>query len=215
MQGDSADSGRSAITQPAPQRMLFYRDSLLPGQEAAFEAIERDAARFCAELSCPNVHLAIESLSGPKEVWWLTPYASEADKERIVAAYANNAPLSAALAAVTKRRVGVVGASAEVFTKYRPDLSRGAHWEVEGARFFVVTVTNGESPLPGCVYEAPDGARYVVRQAATRDAADDLARRAGPGTTVFAIRPYWGMPAQEWIAADPEFWKVSPVARQQ
>jgi hypothetical protein len=34
-----------------------------------------------------------------------------------------------------------------------------------------------------------------------------------PDTTLFAVRPYWGMPAQEWIAADPEFWKLSPMAR--
>ncbi|MGH7694985.1 MAG: hypothetical protein ACRENH_08390, partial [Gemmatimonadaceae bacterium] len=59
-----------------------------------------------------------------------------------------------------------------------------------------------------------DGTRYVVRLATTRGAADDLARKAGAGTTVFAIRPYWGMPAKEWIAADPEFWGASPMARQ-
>jgi hypothetical protein len=205
----------STVVESPPPRMLFYRDAILPGQEATYETIERDAARICAEMRCPNVHLAIESLSGPKEVWWLTPFTSEEDKQRILTAYANNVPLSTALAGITKRKEGVVAPPVEVFTNYRADLSRGATWEIARARFFVVTVTNGESPVPGSVFEAPDGTRYIVRLTATREAADDLARKAGAGTIVFAIRPYWGMPAKEWIAADPEFWKASPMAQRQ
>lgn len=205
----------STISQPAPARLLIVRDTLLPGHEATYEAIERDAAGICASLQCPNVHLAIESLSGPKEVWWLTPFIDEADKQRIIDAYAKNAPLTAALAGITKRREGIVGTSVEVFTTHRAELSRGAYWDVAGARFLIVTVTNGEAPLPGSVFETPDGTRYIVRLAPTRETADDLARKAGAGTTVFAIRPYWGMPAKEWIAADSDFWKVNPMARQQ
>ncbi|MFN2444524.1 MAG: hypothetical protein ABR606_02875 [Vicinamibacterales bacterium] len=25
-------------------------------------------------------------------------------------------------------------------------------------------------------------------------------------------RPYWGLPDGEWIASDPEFWNVNPIA---
>jgi len=203
----------SPMSQSAPPRLLIVRDTLLPGHEATYEAVERDAAGFCASLNCPNVHLAIESLSGPKEVWWLTPFIDEADKQRIIDAYAKNAPLTAALAEITKRREGIVSTSVEVFTTHRADVSRGASWEVSRARFLIVSVTTTASALPGSVYEAADGTRYVVRFAGTREAADALARKAGPGTTVFAIRPYWGMPAQEWIAADREFWKINPTSR--
>lgn len=200
--------------EPTPPRLLIVRDTLVAGQEAVFEVIEREAAGYCASLHCPNVHVAIESLSGPKEVWWLTPFIDEADKQRIIDAYAKNAALTAALAGITKRREGVVKTSVEVFTTHRADLSGGALWKIAGARFFIVTVTKGASALPGSVFETTDGTRYVVRLATTREAADDLARRAGAGTTVFAIRPYWGMPAKEWIADDPEFWSANPMARQ-
>ena len=204
----------ATIIEPAPPRLLIVRDTLVAGQEAAFETIEREAAGFCASLHCPNVHVAIESLSGPKEVWWLTPFIDEADKQRILDAYAKNAALTTALAGITKRREGIVAASTEVFTTHRADLSGGASWEIAGARFFIVTVTKGTSALLGLVFETDDGTRYVVRLATTREAADDLARRAGAGTTVFALRPQWGMPAKEWIAADPEFWIANPMARQ-
>jgi hypothetical protein len=33
-----------------------------------------------------------------------------------------------------------------------------------------------------------------------------------PGAIVFAVRPWWGHPAGERVAADPEFWKANPTA---
>ncbi|MGH7695344.1 MAG: hypothetical protein ACRENH_10195, partial [Gemmatimonadaceae bacterium] len=151
-----------SVSEPAPPRLLIVRDTLVAGQEETFEAIEREAAGYCASLQCPNVHVAIESLSGPKEVWWLTPFIDEADKQRILDAYAKNAALSTALAGITKRREGVVGTSTEIFTTHRADLSGSSPWEIARARFFIVTVTKGTSPPPGSVFEAADGTRYVV-----------------------------------------------------
>jgi hypothetical protein len=95
---------------------------------------------------------------------------------------------------------------------YRSDLSRSVPWRLAGVRFFVVTVTRRDRPPEGSVFEAPDGARFILRPVATRDEADLVAEVAGPETTTFAVRPYWGMPATEWIAADPEFWKSNPLA---
>jgi hypothetical protein len=64
------------------------------------------------------------------------------------------------------------------------------------------------------VFEAPDGGLFTFRPAGTRHEADILAAEPGPGTTIsLEVRPYWGMPAGDWIAADPEFWKPSPMAR--
>ncbi len=110
------------------------------------------------------------------------------------------------------RKQGLVGAPIEILANYRGDLSGKDSWKVGGTRFFVVTVTKGEAQA-GAVFEAADGRRFILRPATTRHQADALVAAAGPGTTVFAIRPYWGMPAKEWIAADPEFWKPNPMTR--
>jgi hypothetical protein len=100
------------MAQERPPRILqIYRDSLKRGSEAAFKAIEEDAARICADLKCPNPHLAIESLTEPKEVWWLTPYESEAEKQRVATGYANNPALMAALDGIGKRKKDVTAAS--------------------------------------------------------------------------------------------------------
>jgi hypothetical protein len=199
---------------PAPQHLLIHRDVLKPGVEATYKTIEEDAARFCAELKCPNCHLALESIKEPKEVLWLTAYDSDAEKQTIIDAYAANKPLTEALAGISRRREGLLSSDVDHFSAHRADLSRGDAWNPAGARFVVVTMTQRADRLEGSVYETPDGTRFVLRAFRARELADAAAAAAGAEAKVFAVRPYWGMPAQEWIAADPEFWNVNPTAAQ-
>ena len=78
-------------------------------------------------------------------MWWLTPYESEADIQRIADGYASNPSLVAALSEIAKRREGVIGVGTgfgtDVLATYRADLSRGAPWQLAGARFMVVAVS--------------------------------------------------------------------------
>jgi hypothetical protein len=187
--------------------LLIHRDVLKPGVEATYRAIEEDAARICAELKCPNPHLAIESVTPPTEVLWLTAFESEAEKQQIIDAYAANQPLTDALAVISKRREGLLTTDVDIFVAHRADLSRGAPWNPEAARFVVVTMTKRDDRFEGSTFEAPDGTRYALRAFKTRQPAEAAATAIGREARVFAVRSYWGMPAREWIAADPEFWQ--------
>src|SRR4029453_3081750 len=53
-----------AIDAP-PWMLQIARETLHPGGEDQYREIEEDAARICAELGCPNAHLAVESLTRP------------------------------------------------------------------------------------------------------------------------------------------------------
>jgi hypothetical protein len=189
--------------------LQIHRDRVRPGREAVYRAVEEEAARLCVEHGCPHPHLAIESLAGPVEVWWLNAFESEADRERVVAAYASNGPLSAALAEIHGRRQGLLESDIDVFAQYKPHMSRGVQLTVRGTRFMAVTVTRGDDLPDGAVFETSDGTRYVFAPTTTAETA--LASGV-EDTIVFAVRPYWGMPAREWIAADVEFWKSNPTA---
>ena len=198
--------------QQAPPRYLYiYRDSLKSGVDSAYRSIEADAARICAEFKCPNPYLGLESLSGPHEAWWVNGFARVADTARVVKAYAANRPLMQALDSVAKRKASLIGTPVQGFGVFRPELSRGRAWSVAGARFAVVTVTRSRRPAQGSVWQVADSTLYVFRPARTLRRAKALARRLG--ARVFAIRPYWSMPAREWVAADPEFWRRAPAPR--
>lgn len=201
-----------ATPERPPQILQIYRDSVKEGGEAAYKAIEEDAARICADLRFPHPHLAIESLTGPKEVWWLNAFESEAERKQVTVDYAKNPALVAALEGIAKRKENVTGTPVNVVAGYRADLSRGFLWNPSGARFVVVTVTNEDLRIEGAFFEAPDGTQFILRPVGTRSEAEVLAKATGAETTVFAVRPYWGMPAKEWIDADPEFWKSNPMS---
>ena len=80
-------------------------------------------------------------------------------------------------------------------------------------RFLVITVTKGNRRMDGTVFETADGTKFVLLPAKTRKEADTKAAALGSEARVFAVRPYWSMPAREWVAADPVFWQPSPAAK--
>jgi hypothetical protein len=193
--------------------LQVYRDTVKPGQEERYRAVEEDAARICARHGFPNPHLAIESLTGPKEVWWLNAFASESARQGVVKDYEGNPDLVGALGEITRRRQELIGAPIDLLAQYKPDLGHGRPWDPAGARFFVVTVTRGTVEALASVFEAPDGTRFFLTPTRTQAEAESTAAARGGETRVFAVRPYWGMAAKEWIAADPEFWSTNPMAR--
>jgi hypothetical protein len=193
-------------TQPA-QILQIYRDFLKPGSDAAYREIEESAARICARMKCPNPYLAIESLTEPIEVWYLNGYASAAHETTVARGYQENAPLMAALDPIPKRKAGLILAPLNIRTTYRADLTRGRPWRIGEGRFIVITVTKGTRPAESTVFEAEDGTQFIVRPVQTRDDADAIAKDAGADTKVFAVRPLMSMPAQDWIARDPNFWQ--------
>jgi hypothetical protein len=118
----------------------------------------------------------------------------------------SNGPLMAALSDVRRRREGLLDIDIDVFAHYRPELTRGGPWNIAGARFVTVTIATRDDLPEGAVFEANDGTRYVFAPVATEQDARAAAGRGGEDAIVFAVRPWWGMPARDWIAADPEFW---------
>jgi hypothetical protein len=199
------------LAQQAPPRFMYiYRDSLKYGVDSAYGAIEDEAAQICADLECPNPYLGLESLSGPHEAWWLNTFADERDTTRVVKAYAQ-APLMQALGGIAKRKEPLVGTPIQGFAVYRAELSRGRLWSVAGVRFVLVNLTRNRQISDGLVWEMADSTLYIFRWASNRRQAEALARE--PGTKILAVRPNWSMPAPEWVAADPAFWRLAPAPR--
>jgi hypothetical protein len=90
-----------------------------------------------------------------------------------------------------------------VMAHHRPDLTRGLPWALGTGRFLVVTIASNARQVDGTVFETPKGSRVIFVPAATRPEAAAL---GGTESRILAVRPSWSFPAQEWIAADPEFW---------
>src|SRR5689334_16593057 len=88
---------RGRRTVRPPHILQIYRESLRPGSEAAYCAIEEDTARQAATLGCPHPYLGAESITGSREVWWFNGYESPAEQKQVYDDYAKNMRLMAAL----------------------------------------------------------------------------------------------------------------------
>ena len=200
----------SALAPPHPPQILeVAREYLKPDAVPAIHKIEVDAAQICIRLKFPHRYLVIESLTGPKEFWYLNAFDSQADLDEVGRQYEGNKALTSALAENLKRKAPYLAAeSTNVFLHYRPELSGGTPWVMGHGRFLVTAWTKGSAAAAGTVFEGPNGKRLVIRAAQTRAEAESMAAAAGVGTHVFAVHPELGWPDEKWVAADPEFWRV-------
>lgn len=200
----------SALSQAhSPQILEVAREYLRPGAAQAVHKIEVDAAQICIRLKFPHCYLVLESLTGPKEFWYLNAFDSQAELDAVSREYEGNKALTSALAENLKRKAPYLAAeSTNVFLNYRPELSGGTPWVMGHGRFLVTAWTKGSASTGGTVFEGPDGNRLVIRAVRTRAEAESMAAAAGAGTHFFAIHPELGWPDEEWVTPDPEFWRV-------
>jgi len=217
-----------------PQILEVYREFWKPGNVAAGRKIEVEASQICVELKCPHPYLGLESVTGPKEAWFLNGFVSSTEQTQVGEDYQKNPALIEALNKILARKKPLSRADdINVFAHYQPSLSRGAPWSLGRGRFLVITVTKRD-PAPngnpvidgtardgttrdgtardGTAFETEDGTRFIFSPARTRREANARAAAAGPETRVFAVRPYWSLPSRDWVATDPSFWKDRPTA---
>jgi hypothetical protein len=196
-----------AVATPSPI-LYIAREPLVAGRENAYREIEEETGRLSARLGCPHPYLAMESLTGPKEIWWFNAFDSPEDQSQIAEAYQKNTLLSAALKKNRDRKAPVTGKVIEVVAQYRPDLTSGVPWILGHARFLVIAVNKDPPSSAGTVFQAADGTFFVFSPARTRKQADRLAASI-PGSTVVVVRPSFSFPAKDWVAADPRFWRAN------
>jgi len=200
---------RSASAEP-PKILYIYREFWKSGTQAALDRIDAEAARMCIDLGCPHPYLGIESLTGPKEVWYLNGFRSFGEQEQVREQYTKK-DLFATMSRFTQQRDPFQSEPGkDAYSYYRPQLSRGIPWILGKGRFLVIAVTSASPTLDGTVFETEQGMRFIVTPAETRTEADAKLSSAGSSAKLFAVRPQFSMPAPEWVAADPSFWGTSP-----
>jgi hypothetical protein len=98
--------------------------------------------------------LGIESLTGSKEVWYINGFASTEELVQVTEAYNTNPELLAAMDQFAYQRAEFKSQpDAAGPATYRPELSRGADWEMGRERFLVIAVTKGNPHTDGTVLE--------------------------------------------------------------
>jgi len=133
----TAFAQKGAATAP-PDILQIYRDSVKPGKMAEYTRVEGEAANACFRANTWP-YFAVQSITGPEEVWFISGFETYAAMERSAEPFARNAALGAELGKVTEAKASLVSEPSTIFFRYRDELGRNNGLVRPGARFFTLT----------------------------------------------------------------------------
>lgn len=120
-----------------PKVLRIYREELKPGKTAIHARVEAGYVRAFARANAPNHYLAIQSMSGPSEAWFLEgseSFAEVAEKDKTVE---KNAALVASLDQLDDQDGAFRSGQRGIIAVLRPDLSyRTETMNVVNDRYF-------------------------------------------------------------------------------
>jgi hypothetical protein len=124
---------------PPPKILQIFREQIKPGKETDYRRIEEDASVICRKMHCPNPYLALTSISGMSETWFVNGYDSSRTLAKVWEDYGQNTALLTELNGITAGKADIVFPGQTMFTHFREDFSQSAGWDIGRARFFSIT----------------------------------------------------------------------------
>jgi hypothetical protein len=123
-----------------PKVIQIYRETVKPGKTAAHEKVEAGWPRAFAKANSPTHYLAMTSVSGPTEAWFITGYGSLAAWEKDTQDNEKNPALSAELQRLSAEDGDLLSEGRSIVATYEPDMSYRANGiNIGEMRYFYVT----------------------------------------------------------------------------
>jgi hypothetical protein len=152
-----AVSASAQQTPPPPEILQIYSDPVKPGKLAEYTRIENEAARACSRTNTWP-YLAMQAITGPQEVWFVSGFDSFAAMEKSAEPFVKNASLAADMTRLMEAKTNLVSDPHTIFLRYRDDLSRNDGLVRPQTRFFSVSVTKTH---PGHEHEYEESQRLI------------------------------------------------------
>ena len=129
-----------ALPTSQPKLLQIYREQVKVGHAAAHAKIESGWPAAFAKAKSPDYYLALASITGPNEVWFMSPWDSYTAWGKATARDAANVELSAELDRLSLADGEHVDAMRVLEATARPDLSHGTYPDLNKQRFWEITV---------------------------------------------------------------------------
>lgn len=126
---------------PPPKVLQIYREQVKPGKSAAHERVEVGWPRAFAKANFPDHYIAMASVTGPGEAWFVTAYDSFAAFEKSQEAVEKNPVLKAETEALSAQDGELLTSVSSILAVHRDDLSYRPNVHVSKMRFVTVTTT--------------------------------------------------------------------------
>ncbi len=128
-----------ALPTAQPKYLQIYREEVKVGHAADHAKVEAGWPAAYEKAKSPYTYIALTSLTGPGEAWFVIPFQSQ---EAIGDAMARDEqpPLASSLAALHKADAEQITGTRSILAVARKDLSRGAFPDIAKQRFYEVTI---------------------------------------------------------------------------
>jgi hypothetical protein len=182
-----------AQTAPAPNPykvLVVTREAVKPGKGDAHDKLESEWARSLAAAKMPITALALNSVTGVRETWFVSGFPSHAEAARLQKAFGANPALGQISTRLDPKEAELVADSRGMLLQLREDLSYSAAPNLPQMRYFSITRT---SVRPGHVAEFEEARKTVKQAHETAKVADSYsiyeAVAGAPGGTFFMFVP--------------------------
>jgi hypothetical protein len=127
---------------PPPKVLQIVHEQVKQGKSAAHEKVEVGWPRAFARVSFPDHYIAMTSVTGPGEAWFINAYDSFAAFEKSGDAIEKNAALKAELDALAAQDGELLTGGSSILAVHRDELSYRPNVDMSKMRFFSVTTTH-------------------------------------------------------------------------
>ncbi len=143
---------------PPPKVLQIYREEIKPGKTAAHEMVEAGWPRAFARANWPTHYIAMTSLTGPSEAWFMTGYDSFAAWEADTRNIDKNPGLKKELDQLEAKDGELRSGGRSVVASFREDLTNQWNVDMPKMRYFRLITFRVK---PGHEAQFPDAVKIV------------------------------------------------------
>lgn len=136
----AATAWGQALPTSQPKMLTIYREQIKVGHAGAHVKTEAGWPAAFAKAKSPYYYLALVSITGPSEAWFLSPWDSYASWGKSMSDEMGNAELSAELDRLSMADAEHVEGLRIMEATARPDLSHGKYPDLNKQRFWEITI---------------------------------------------------------------------------
>lgn len=143
----------------APALLQIYREEVKPGKDAAHEANEAGWPAAAAKAGLTSHYIAMTSVTGPSEAWFVTPYASWAEWEKTIKAGEASPGYTAETQKLWAQDGELLSRSSVIVASHRPAMSYRTSSNMVPKRYMQLQLIRVK---PGRTREFVDGWRAIA-----------------------------------------------------
>jgi hypothetical protein len=123
-----------------PALVTIIREEVKVGRSAEHARIEAGWPAAFGRANSSDYYLALTSITGTAEAWYLFPAASHKAQGEWMTRYDNNAAMTAELERLSRADAEVLNSTRTIQAVARPDLSHGAYPNLAKQRFWEISI---------------------------------------------------------------------------